>query len=377
MERETFFASLQIQFNNALPFVVYRKPNTKTITAFLQEDNTLYEVTDFTESGFVFAPFDASHAKTIIIPSDHSKVLISESFENAIKIDSEKASENLVITDDDYHQHTSLVSKAIDQISQGKMYKVVLSRKQNIPHSYESPLKILRRLLSTYSSAFVYCWYHPKVGLWLGATPETLLSIQNRKLHTMSLAGTQKFNGTEDVFWGSKENKEQQFVTDAIVKNLSPFVTNLNVSNAITHRAGDLLHIKTSIDATIDQVKIPLIKIITALHPTPAVCGLPREKAKEFILKNEHYERTFYTGYLGELNIKSKKKRARTTRNIENQVYAAVKKSTHLFVNLRCMEIDATGAQLYVGGGITEDSIPEDEWKETVNKLSTITAALK
>lgn len=377
MERDDFFAHLNIQFDDALPFVVYRKPNENVITAFLQQEETLFETKDFTESGFVFAPFDLRSGKTVLIPSDYSSVLTLKKFDDEPQEENEDDGVNERFVNDGYEEHISLVAKAVQNISQGAMRKVVLSRKQNVPHSQTPPLKIFKRLLTRYATAFVYCWYHPKVGLWLGATPETLLCIANRRLQTMSLAGTQKFKGTTAVTWGAKEKEEQQFVTDAIQENLSLLVDNLNISKPLTHKAGDLLHLKSSIDATIDSTHIALSEIIEALHPTPAVCGLPRETAKQFILTNETYKRSYYTGFLGELNLKSERKRARTTRNTENQVYTAIKKSSRLFVNLRCMEIDAKGTQLFVGGGITEASNPEAEWQETCDKLSTMTAVLK
>ena len=97
--------------------------------------------------------------------------------------------------------------------------------------------------------------------------------------------------------------------------------------------------------------------LIDKLHPTPAVCGLPKETAKQFILKNEGYDREFYTGFLGELNIDF-----RTFK----------KDNSDLFVNLRCMEVEKNTATIYVGCGITKDSIPEMEYIETVNKSMTI-----
>jgi isochorismate synthase len=95
---------------------------------------------------------------------------------------------------------------------------------------------------------------------------------------------------------------------------------------------------------------------LDTLHPTPAVCGLPKAAAKDFILQNENYDRCYYTGFLGEINTNLK---------------------TELFVNLRCVEIIDTFAAIYVGGGITLDSNPEDEWLETSNKTNTIKSVLK
>lgn len=377
MKEEDFFNHLQMHFDDALPLVVYRKPNTEKVISFLQEDAQLHTTSSFYESGFVFAPFEATSEATVLIPSKYASEMSLEALQNL--------SDEEIISSTSYVEenisakknHITLVQKGIKDINDRSMKKVVLSRKQKIAHSYESPFSIFKRLAHTYKTAFVYCWYHPKVGLWLGATPETLLSINNRRLHTMSLAGTQKYKEEQNVIWGAKEQEEQQLVTDSIVKNLTPLVNNLEVSEVQTHKAGALLHLKTSIKASINEAEVSLQKVINALHPTPAVCGLPKKNAKDFIINNEGYNRNYYTGFLGEVNLKTEKKRVTSRRNTENLAYSAIKKHTHLFVNLRCMEVDAQGAQLYVGGGITSSSNPEAEWEETVHKLSTIARILK
>lgn len=161
-------------------------------------------------------------------------------------------------------------------------------------------------------------------------------------------------------------------MTDTIASRLDPFIKELFIGEIENHKAGNLLHLKTPISGKIDETAVPLKEVINALHPTPAVCGLPVEDAKEFIIKNENYDRSYYTGFLGELNLKNESSRATSRRNVENLAYRSIKKSTHLFVNLRCMEHTAAGIQIYVGGGITSASIPEDEWEETRHKLETM-----
>jgi len=375
MTSTDFFNYIEEQFDNALPFVVYSKPNEEKMYALLQDDETFHEVTDFSESGFVFAPFDTTTTKTVLIPSEQAFAMELEYFDSDVILEEEPIVVTHLKEARDFH--VKLVSKGIKAIANTAMKKVVLSRKQQIPHNYESPIKIFKRLLAAYKSAFVYCWYHPQVGLWLGATPETLLSINNRRLHTMSLAGTKKVANTGDVIWGAKEMEEQQFVTDSIIKNLRTLVEDLKVSGVATQQAGTLLHLKTDISAIINENETSIAAVINALHPTPAVCGLPKSEAKEFILTHEGYTRSYYTGFLGELNLITEKKRATTRRNVENLAYGAIKKHTHLFVNLRCMEVDAGGAQLYVGGGITASSDPQSEWEETVHKLQTIARVLR
>jgi isochorismate synthase len=385
MPEAEFFQKLEERLRGALPFVAYRKPilsgNLATVTAFLQQDNEINYTENFTESGFIFAPFDTSE-KAIIFSEKASEKLIFQqeiSEEFLAPVTSQKGQ----ISEEKKSAHIELVKKAISGLKAGEMDKVVLSRKEEIELKDPDILKLFVELLKAYPTAFVYIWYHPKVGCWLGATPETLLKIEGNRFKTMALAGTQKYLGRIDVAWGQKEQQEQQFVTDSIVENLkNSEAENLDISEPYTSKAGNLLHLQTDINGTLASTDIPRNvstgygNIISALHPTPAVCGLPKEKAKAFILSEENYDREFYTGFLGELNLHTNRQRTRNRKNVENLAYRAVKKETDLYVNLRCMKIEDNKAVLFIGGGITKDSVPEDEWEETVNKAETMKEVL-
>src|SRR5690606_28990981 len=193
-------------------------------------------------------------------------------------------------------------------------------------------------LVQFYPTAFKYCAFHPEIGLWMGATPEQLLKVRDISIQTVALAGT-KTKDKIDEDWGEKEKVEQQLVTDFILESLEPFIAEKSVSKPYTHQAGNLLHIKTDISAQLKD-KSQLVEVLNVLHPTPAVCGFPKENAKDFILENEGYNREFYAGFLGELNYEAE--------NIESN-------NSDLFVNLRCMKIENNIANIYVGCGITKD----------------------
>ncbi len=137
------------------------------------------------------------------------------------------------------------------------------------------------------------------------------------------------------------------------------------------------MHLKTHISGRINSDESRIKKIIETLHPTPAVCGMPKEIAQKFILENEHYKREFYTGFLGELNVKKAVSRNSNRRNVENNAYASIKRVSNLFVNLRCMQIQNQEAIIYIGGGITNDSNPNAEWEETVAKSVTMKKVLQ
>lgn len=372
MSTEYFFEAAQNHFDDALPFVLYSKPNAAAVKGLFQNDDTVFISKNLDESGFVFAPFD-TEKRTILIPVEQSETLEVKLREFATVIPAKTEIDGEELTMQSMQQHISIVLKATAAIRDNDLQKVVLSRKETVNLSEANAIKLFKRLLAYYPNAFVYCWYHPKIGLWLGATPETLINVTGNRFATMALAGTQKNTNGETVTWQAKEKEEQQLVTDFIVDSLEASVSSIKVSDVETVRAGSLLHIRTKIFGVFNS---NLKAIVSALHPTPAVCGLPKKTAKQFILDNENYNREFYTGFLGELNIKEKITRNNNRRNVENNAYASVKTVSNLFVNLRCMQLTDKTATIYVGGGITKDSIPEKEWEETVNKTQTMKKVL-
>jgi isochorismate synthase len=234
------------------------------------------------------------------------------------------------------------------------------------------PAELLLKLIQFYPEAFTYIWFHPEVGFWAGASPETLIKTYRSQLETMSLAGTKRVEESRE--WTAKERDEQQIVTDEIESALQPFVSRLNISETYIDRAGELLHLRTDLKAHYKNTNFG--DILKALHPTPAVCGLPKEKAFQFLQANESYDRQFYTGFFGELNMPRETQRSARTKNQENQAYKSIARTSNLFVNLRCMSYSDNTINIYVGGGITKDSNPEDEWVETQHKSKTMLKVL-
>lgn len=351
-----FFEKVIQQQQQNLPFVLYIKPNSEIVIGMFQQNDNLYDVVDFTEKGFVFSSFDGH--RNYIIPEEYSEI-------KRFAFDKKEVSENVKefvspneIVKENFER---LVAKGIEAIRENEFQKVVLSRKETIDLLDFDFVTTFENLVQLYPATFVYCFFHPKIGIWMGATPEQLLKVEDGVFKTMALAGTQKNTGYEEVVWQDKEKQEQQFVTDYIVSELNKVSNSILVSEPYSIKAGSIWHIKTDISGQLNSTK-NLKEVVGLLHPTPAVCGLPKLESKQFILDNENYDRTFYTGYLGELNSSS----------------TSDKTSSDLFVNLRCMEIvldldfKKAEANLFMGCGITKDSIPEKEWEESVNKSMTM-----
>lgn len=245
-------------------------------------------------------------------------------------------------------EYIHLIQDTIDHIRKNDLGKIVMSRPQSFDISID-PVVVFKKLVETYPSACVYLFTHPEVGTWMAATPETLVKKKGDSLKTMSLAGTQK-KGEEERF-SDKERIEQQLVTDFILETIEMVngISDVKTDGPHLAEAGNLVHLRTLIEAKVDA-HFDINPLLEKLHPTPAVAGLPRKEALDFIKKMEQYQRGFYSGYFGLSHAGD----------------------SHYFVNLRCMEVFEDSVVLFAGGGITKDSNPEAEWKETENKMGTL-----
>lgn len=340
------------QHANNLPFVLFSLPEKNIVSALFQTNDQLFEIEKLSGNGFVFAPFDYKET-AYFIPENESEVLQC-AIENEEIV---QAPLSIPKSQVEKNKYIKLLNITIEAVKKRKADKIVISRYKDFPLENMSLEKLIAQLFSSYPNAFRYVWYHPKIGIWCGATPETLVHIENSSFKTMALAGTQPIANKEPIIWAPKELDEQQLVTDAITNSLQKVTSVLKVSNPYTHKAGSLLHLRTDITGVLKNGKATLTTIAAALHPTPAICGTPQKFAKEFIETHEHYNREFYTGFLGPIN--------------ENGASAT------LMVNLRCMKIVDNVARIFVGGGITIGSRPEDEWQETQNKMQIMLHVLR
>lgn len=358
MEFNGLLKKIREAHENMLPFAVFRYPESKKVCAYVQHGDELFLTRDFKTSGFVMAPFELSD-DAVIFPNENSDYITS-SFDNKdIFIGKKPFDSEDSVPKEGREVYLGLVRKAIAKIQTGECQKIVVSRSEEVETGELDIVILLKKLIVTYPSALVYIWFHPKIGMWVGATPETLLITEGKKFKTMSLAGTQKYEGSKNVKWGPKEIEEQRIVTRHIEDELSDLP--IDSGDTYTVRAGNLLHLCNEINGRFGK-EIQLKGLIDRLHPTSAVCGLPRLNAMDFIRSEENYKRNYYTGFLGEINQKN---------NVFKGPDANDTAFSKLYVNLRCMELtpkESTKATLYIGGGITDQSDPDSEWYETVQK---------
>lgn len=237
--------------------------------------------------------------------------------------------------------------KVIDFIKDNQLSKLVISRRKLVQFN-DSKLSLSQTFLNlceTYKNAFVY--FFIKDGeCWLGAFSELLGKFDKKtsEFQTMSLAGTIPV----DENWTDKEIEEQKPVTDFISNTLKNYASEVYKSDTYDHVSGNIKHLRNDFSAKISENDLE--KIIYELHPTPAVCGIPKEICQNAIENFETLPRNFYAGYI----------KVETEENVQ------------YFVNLRCAEFFKNAALIYVGGGITAESSPEKEWGETELKSEAV-----
>jgi isochorismate synthase len=342
--------------NDSSGFAVWFLPGSNVPMAVVNQGE-LERIGDLSQlqdrSGFVMAPFFVSKQNPILLLSpegllqgeDEIARYVGDSNES-YDFTNNSSDENFVETPK--QEFISQCSNAIELIRKGEMDKVVLSRQKFVGrHADSSPSGLFQRLKSKYPDAFVSLFYTPATGWWMLATPELLLRGREGEYQTMALAGTRARVAQPSVLpWPEKEQLEQKFVTDYIIEKLvNNDANDIRCSVPFTRSAGTIEHICTEISFKSGNAA----KLLQAIHPTPAVCGMPADIANDFILKTEKHNRAYYSGFLGMLNINGQ---------------------TDVYVNLRCMKLLGEGNLLFAGAGITAGSVPEREWHETEMKMA-------
>ena len=272
---------------------------------------------------------------------------IEEFFFNENILSNQISTELLEFKEENQFEYEAKLGKVIEFIKENQLSKLVISRRKVFDFE-EKKINLSQTFLNlckSYPNAFVY--FFIKDGkCWIGAFSELLGKFDKKtsEFETMSLAGTLPVNET----WTAKEIEEQKPVTDFIKDILKNYSSEVEQSETYDHISGNIKHLRTDFTAKI--MSEDLENLISELHPTPAVCGIPKDLCKSAIEKFESHPRNFYAGYI----------------KVETE------ETVQYFVNLRCAEFFENACLIYVGGGITAESSPEKEWRETELKSEAI-----
>ncbi len=348
-------------------FAIYRLPQANECVMVEQTDGEPEEMASLASlngrKGFVVAPFAASTDCPVLLirPDKTTSIAVSE------LPDCADTAPRAVLTEADRKVYAADFHRFHSQIVEGNFQKIVLSRCATaVATSMPSLLQLFSRACRMFPRMFVALVSTARSGTWLAATPEILLKGERGLWETMALAGTMPLTegqlsfdnppasmGESDdngIDWSAKNIREQRFVASYIAESIAPFATNVIEKGPYTVRAGNLVHLRSDFSFTLNHAE-QLGCLLDALHPTPAVCGLPKQETLRFILDNETTPRRYYSGVIGPIDADG---------------------LTNLCVSLRCMEILDNQYRLYAGGGLVDASTETAEWLETEAKMGTM-----
>lgn len=347
-------------------FACYRLPYAETYTRIesYSEAERLNQLAEIGQAeGFVIAPFneDTNSPLLLIHPDCITHHTLTDG--PTVRLTDGRcygnAEAELMPTAD----YELMYGRFSDAIKRGEFQKLVLSRQKDTVLAEDVDAVVLfERACRLFPRLMIMLFSTSATGTWLIASPEVLVESCRGTWHTMALAGTMPFAGGV-LEWSEKNRREQRVVEEYIANTLKGLCRDIVTDGPYTMRAGNLVHLRTDfrfhIESTISAQShrfTTLGQIISALHPTPAVCGMPKSEARDFICKNEVADRRYYSGFAGPVGI-------------DNE--------THLYVSLRCASIEGRKMIFYAGGGIMPDSCCHDEWKESEEKIKTIAHVLQ
>lgn len=304
----------------------------------------LYTVEETTDKNAVnFNSYDSLNHISFngnIINTDSAKC-------NDISITSETLTEDKTdFKEETKEEYCNTLQQVIEVIKENNLPKIVYSRRKIFTDFNIIDYKAsFDNLCESYPNAFRYLFNDGK-NAWMGAFSEVLGKFNKAtyEFETMALAGT--LPTSEE--WTEKEIEEQKPVTTYIQDILKNYSDQVFSSETYDHVSGNIKHLRTDFKTKIKPDDLD--RLIQDLHPTPAVCGIPKDFCNENIRKYEKFPREFYAGYI----------------KVETE------DSILYFVNLRCARLYKNAVHVFVGGGITAQSNPEKEWIETELKSEAI-----
>ncbi len=255
------------------------------------------------------------------------------------------------------------IEAAVDRIEAGELRKVVLAVALAVTLENEVAISdALERLRRSYPDCFRFLIQPSDEAGFFGVPPERLVRLDGGHARTEALAGTVARGDTpeedaalaDSLLESEKLQHEQALVAEAIEERLAP-LGEVTVAEQGVRKLANVQHLHTPIEADLDG-DAHVLDLVDAIHPTPAVGGLPPETAERVIRETETFERGWYAAPVGWFDADG---------------------DGEFAVGIRSAVAGGRRATLFAGNGIVADSDPADEWEEVGLKFEPILAALE
>jgi salicylate biosynthesis isochorismate synthase len=250
------------------------------------------------------------------------------------------------------------VARGLEAIHDERLEKVVVSRRMEITPS--------EGVFSPWASAWQVQNADGRIrfaismdgahSMFIGATPETLLRIENGRLMTHALAGTLAGEVSVEQFLASPKLREEHiYVTDGLISTLAPFTERMTAGAMIVRHSGTVSHLETPLEGRL-RGNAGAVDILQALHPTPAIGGWPRREAMDALCDIEPYSRGWFAAPLG---------------------WLAANGNAHAAIAIRSQWVSPQRSVMLAGAGIVRESDPRLEWQETEVKFDNMRCVLR
>ncbi len=350
-------------------YAYYRLPYADTYTA-VESDTPAVELPSYRmvgrDNGFVIAPYNITDSTPLLLIPAHCvterQLTSADGQHRKLAADGDDGETSLTPSD----CYAGAFAHFHNAVAEGDYAKLVLARQKAVRLNDDAdPLMLFERACRLFPRLMVMLFHTAASGTWLVASPEILVEEHHSCFHTVALAGTMPFCGGVPE-WSEKNKREQRVVEEYIHDTIRPLAGDIITDGPFTMRAGNLVHLRTDFrfhisgsnaSGTTEETGAEALgTVVDALHPTPAVCGLPKAEAMLFIARHEGIRRDYYSGFAGPVGINGE---------------------THLYVSLRCARLEGRTMTFFAGGGIMPESRCEEEWMETEAKIKTIAHVLQ
>ena len=261
-----------------------------------------------------------------------------------------------------FEQWKANIEQAIIQIKSGDLRKVVLANATQLTfENHISAYDLVEQSREINLGCYHFLWAENAQNAFVGSTPERLYYRKGNQLFTEALAGTVAVSDNpieteKNAQWLLKDTKniyENQLVVEDIEAHLNGYVEEFEVHSPEIKRLHNVQHLRRQIEAIL-KADVLDQDCLRQIHPTAAIAGLPRAKAKQFIAKNEPFKRGWYAGTLGIFNLQE----------------------AEFCVTLRSAKIEHNQITLYAGAGIVAESESVSEWQEIERKSQALAKLL-